>query len=75
MLGAPGTGTGCRDGLLALYTLVWTCFLLAAPQERQQALRPWPWYPQKTLPSSPASAATSGAGAFPQERELIPLLR
>lgn len=34
-----------------LYTLVWTCFLLASPAERQQALRPWPWYPQKALPS------------------------
>jgi len=34
-----------------LYTLVWTCFLLATPAERQQALQPWPWYPQKTVPS------------------------
>lgn len=34
-----------------LYTLIWTCFLLATPAAQQQALRPWPWYPQKTVPS------------------------
>jgi hypothetical protein len=34
-----------------LHTLIWTCFLLASPAEQQQALRPWPWYPQKTTPS------------------------
>lgn len=34
-----------------LYTLIWTWFLLATPAEQHQAVRPWPWYPQKTVPS------------------------
>jgi len=34
-----------------LYTLVWVTLLLAAPTEQQRAVRPAPWYPQKTVPS------------------------
>ena len=34
-----------------LYSLVWTCFLLAKEAERQQAIQPSPWYPQKSMPS------------------------
>jgi hypothetical protein len=59
-----------------LYTLIWTCFLLAHSAERQQAMRPWPWYPQKTVPSFADALAclrrhlwhgriTPGAGGMP----------